>query len=93
MSGSAGPFQQLHKSSPPLKGSFPLDHDSECRTEMFTYMRCVNEKRGMNEECRHLAKKYFACRMDRGLMERDEWSRLGLPEDDEEQKMPPTLEK
>jgi hypothetical protein len=29
---TTGPFQRIQAVSPPLKGSFPLDHDSECRS-------------------------------------------------------------
>ncbi|KAI6183768.1 hypothetical protein M3Y97_00524300 [Aphelenchoides bicaudatus] len=84
MATQTGPFQRSQASpTPPLKGSFPLDHDSECRSEMFEYMKCINEKRGQNQPCRYLAKLYLACRMDKGLMERDEWERLGFKDDDQ----------
>lgn len=81
-----GPFRRIQKVTPPLKGSFPLDHDSECRSEMFEYMKCINEKKGLNEKCRQFAKAYLGCRMDKGLMERDEWERLGFKDDEDVQK-------
>jgi cytochrome c oxidase assembly protein subunit 19 len=79
---STGQFKPTAKVTPPLKGSFPLDHDSECKSEMFNYMKCINEKKGMNHECRDFAKDYLGCRMDKGLMERDEWERLGFKKDE-----------
>lgn len=29
--------------TPPLKGTFPLDHDGQCRYEIYKYMLCMNE--------------------------------------------------
>lgn len=78
MSGQAGPFQQrINPISPPIKGSFPLDHEKVCKLEMIKYMLCLREHKSINEECRDVAKNYFQCRMDSGLMARDEWSKLG----------------
>ncbi|GMT00471.1 hypothetical protein PENTCL1PPCAC_22645 [Pristionchus entomophagus] len=73
----AGPFQRVNTVSPPLKGSFPLDHEGACKYEMLKYMCCLHEKNQQNTECRELAKQYFSCRMDKGLMEKDEWHKLG----------------
>ncbi|CAD5205578.1 unnamed protein product [Bursaphelenchus okinawaensis] len=79
----SGPFQRMPPApTPPLKGSFPLDHDSQCKSEMFEYMRCLNSQRSMGGECKPIAKLYLQCRMDKGLMESDEWSRLGFNEED-----------
>jgi cytochrome c oxidase assembly protein subunit 19 len=87
MATQTGPFQRSGPTpTPPLKGSFPLDHDSECRSEMFEYMKCINAKKGHNQACRHLAKLYLGCRMDKGLMERDEWERLGFKDDEVQKK-------
>jgi len=61
----------------PIKGSFPLDHDGVCKTEMVDYMICLNKSRGQNDECRDFAKKYFECRMQNQLMAREDWTRLG----------------
>jgi len=61
----------------PIKGSFPLDHDGLCKTEMVDYMICLNKYRGQNEECRDVAKKYFECRMENQLMDKEEWNKLG----------------
>uniref|UniRef100_A0AC34QZ92 CHCH domain-containing protein n=1 Tax=Panagrolaimus sp. JU765 TaxID=591449 RepID=A0AC34QZ92_9BILA len=85
MSGAAGPFQQRpNLVSPPLKGSFPLDHDQQCKLEMLKYMICLKEHRSRNEQCRDKAKDYFQCRMNSGLMDKDDFSKLGYKNDEKE---------
>ena len=74
VAGAAGPL--LRK--PPINGSFPLDHDGQCKTVVGRYLKCLQEHAADQTPCRALAKIYLACRMDRGLMERDEWSALGF---------------
>ncbi|KAL4976727.1 hypothetical protein BDW66DRAFT_134165 [Aspergillus desertorum] len=50
----------------PERGSFPLDHDGECKHLIQSYLKCLKLQRGVNdEECRRLAKGYLACRMDK----------------------------
>ncbi|CAG9939405.1 unnamed protein product [Clonostachys rosea f. rosea IK726] len=67
------------KPAPPQRGSFPLDHDGECRDLMKNYLACIKKVRGVNEdECRGLAKSYLSCRMDRNLMAKDEFKNLGF---------------
>ncbi|KAL7909782.1 hypothetical protein GGI35DRAFT_398126 [Trichoderma velutinum] len=67
--------------TPPQRGSFPLDHDGECKKVMTSYLACMKKVRGVNEdECRNLAKAYLSCRMDRNLMARDEFKNLGFAE-------------
>ncbi|XP_021001246.1 cytochrome c oxidase assembly protein COX19 [Parasteatoda tepidariorum] len=66
--------------SPPDKGSFPLDHDGECKRQMLKYLLCLNRQNNSNEECRHLAKDYLQCRMEKNLMAHEEWEKLGFPE-------------
>ncbi|KAI5808729.1 hypothetical protein DFH27DRAFT_509716 [Peziza echinospora] len=69
--------------TPPQRGSFPLDHDGECKGVMKEYLRCMKSKKGVNaEECRLLAKEYLRCRMDCGLMLPDEFKNLGFKEDE-----------
>ncbi|UPK98373.1 hypothetical protein LCI18_009308 [Fusarium solani-melongenae] len=69
------------KPTPPQRGSFPLDHDGECKTVMAKYLACMKKVRGVNEdECRDMAKAYLSCRMDRNLMARDEFKNLGFAE-------------
>ncbi|PFH63328.1 hypothetical protein XA68_13785 [Ophiocordyceps unilateralis] len=71
----------LTKPTPPQRGSFPLDHDGECKHAMSDYLSCMKKARGFNgEDCRILAKAYLACRMDRNLMERDDFKNLGFAE-------------
>ncbi|KAF2855930.1 hypothetical protein T440DRAFT_365620, partial [Plenodomus tracheiphilus IPT5] len=64
--GGAGLGQKVHKPNPPERGSFPLDHDGECKSIMLSYLRCIKSHRGTNDpECRQLSKSYLSCRMDR----------------------------
>ncbi|VDN40798.1 unnamed protein product [Gongylonema pulchrum] len=74
---------KVPKPVPPVKGSFPLDYEGQCKYEMLKYMLCMNEHKQINEECRKYAKIYLQCRMDKGLMQRDDWKYLGFPENDE----------
>ncbi|KAL3997497.1 CHCH domain family protein [Acanthocheilonema viteae] len=69
--------------TPPAKGSFPLDHEGQCRYEMLKYMLCLNEHKQKIGECRNFAKIYFKCRMDNGLMQQEEWKYLGFSDNDE----------
>ena len=79
--GAPGGGARNIKPSPPEKGSFPLDHDAECKHLISAYLRCLKQQDPPgrnNPECRDLAKGYLGCRMDKGLMARDEWSNLGF---------------
>ncbi|GAB6025865.1 hypothetical protein CHUAL_011844 [Chamberlinius hualienensis] len=71
-------FQRTFTPRPPEKGSFPLDHDGECKVNMLKYMICLRNNDNINTNCRHLAKDYLECRMNRNLMRKEEWSKLGL---------------
>uniref|UniRef100_A0A914I474 Cytochrome c oxidase assembly protein COX19 n=1 Tax=Globodera rostochiensis TaxID=31243 RepID=A0A914I474_GLORO len=66
--------------TPPLKGSFPLDYHQTCHLETLNYLRCLKEEKGHNSQCRTKASDYFRCRMDNGLMDREEWPKLGFKE-------------
>ncbi|KAF9452570.1 hypothetical protein P691DRAFT_772195 [Macrolepiota fuliginosa MF-IS2] len=66
------------KPSAPDRGSFPLDHYGECKDKMLVYMQCLKENSSNSTPCRALSKDYLNCRMQKGLMERDDWSNLGL---------------
>ncbi|VDN50895.1 unnamed protein product [Dracunculus medinensis] len=81
MAGQAGPFSRIQKPIPPLQGSFPLDHDGMCKMEMLNYVMCLNKKENLSHECRDLSRVYLQCRMDNGLMERDDWRNLGFHND------------
>ncbi|KAF1834261.1 hypothetical protein BDW02DRAFT_550896 [Decorospora gaudefroyi] len=64
--GGAGLGQKIQKPNPPERGSFPLDHDGECKSIMLSYLQCIKSHRGSNDaECRNLSKSYLSCRMDR----------------------------
>ncbi|KAK2010518.1 CHCH domain-containing protein [Colletotrichum eremochloae] len=77
--GGPGARQANAKPIPPQRGSFPLDHDGECKHVITTYLECIKKVRGVNDpECRDLAKSYLACRMDRNLMAKDEFKNLGF---------------
>ncbi|KUJ20257.1 cytochrome c oxidase assembly protein COX19 [Mollisia scopiformis] len=79
--GGPGGLQANSKPSPPERGSFPLDHDGECKNVMMNYLSCMKKVKGMNDpDCRLLAKSYLGCRMDRNLMAKDEFKNLGFDE-------------
>ncbi|KAH3941634.1 hypothetical protein HBH53_199560 [Parastagonospora nodorum] len=80
--GGAGLGQKIQKPNPPERGSFPLDHDGECKDIMLSYLRCIKSHRGSNDpECRNLSKSYLSCRMDRNLMAPDSFKNLGFGDD------------
>lgn len=80
--GSPGSGPYAGKPVPPQRGSFPLDHDGECKDVMTKYLSCIKKVKGVNdEECRNLAKSYLACRMDRNLMAKDDFKNLGFASD------------
>lgn len=68
--------QKRFSPRPPDKGSFPLDHENLCKTQMIAYMKCLN-KNDSNSECRIQAKDYLQCRMENNLMAKEEWKSLG----------------
>ncbi|ESP01469.1 hypothetical protein LOTGIDRAFT_212966 [Lottia gigantea] len=65
------------KQRPPLKGSFPLDHEGECKEEIKKFMKCLEQHDSNHGECRHASKAYLQCRMDKNLMTKEEWWKLG----------------
>ncbi|KAF8482135.1 hypothetical protein DFH94DRAFT_628182 [Russula ochroleuca] len=66
------------QATPPDRGSFPLDHYGECKASMIRYLECLKRNSSASSECRHLNRDYLNCRMQNGLMEKDEWKNLGL---------------
>ena len=77
--GSPGGPQKFSRPTPPQRGSFPLDHDAECAAVMKNYLKCLRAHRGVNDdECRELSQGYLQCRMEKGLMAREEVGRLGF---------------
>lgn len=70
--------QKIFTPTPPDKGSFPLDHDGICKKLMVRYMSCLRKNNNSNTICRDEAKEYLQCRMDNNLMAKEEWSKLGF---------------
>ncbi|GAV02119.1 hypothetical protein RvY_12721 [Ramazzottius varieornatus] len=65
------------KPKPPDKGSFPLDHEGECKINMESYMKCLSDNKYDNSKCRLEAKDYLDCRMRNELMAKEPWTKLG----------------
>ncbi|KZT53737.1 hypothetical protein CALCODRAFT_439674 [Calocera cornea HHB12733] len=78
MSFGRPPTFQSFVVTPPERGSFPLDHDGECKQFMTTYLNCLKLNKSESQVCRPQSKAYLECRMSNGLMERDSWDNLGL---------------
>ncbi|KAH6660243.1 hypothetical protein BKA67DRAFT_641372 [Truncatella angustata] len=77
--GSPGGGTITSKPIPPERGSFPLDHDGECKDVMVNYLKCLKTVKGQNDPaCRELAKNYLGCRMERNLMAKDDFKNLGF---------------
>ena len=68
------------QSQPPERGSFPLDHGSECTPLKEAFLRCLRAQGNEHVACRELSKRYLECRMDRGLMARDDLKNVGFDE-------------
>ncbi|EBA27402.1 Cytochrome c oxidase assembly protein cox19 [Aspergillus fumigatus] len=82
--GSPGGGATNVKPTPPERGSFPLDHEGECKHLISQYLKCLKLRKGVNdEECRKLAKGYLSCRMEKNLMAPDDFKNLGLVFKDE----------
>ncbi|CDS03043.1 hypothetical protein LRAMOSA00445 [Lichtheimia ramosa] len=72
------PNVESFSGSPPLFGSFPLDHQGECKDFMKEYVKCLKENKNNNGKCRHLSRAYLQCRMDKGLMDKNNMDNLGF---------------
>ncbi|KAL6051645.1 Cytochrome c oxidase assembly protein cox19 [Balamuthia mandrillaris] len=73
-----------NKVQPPVrpdKGSFPLDRSGECSELVRTYYKCLHSNDFNSDRCRKEAKVYLQCRMDNGLMKKEDLSLLGFAED------------
>lgn len=79
---SLATFSSKPNAKPPQKGSFPLDHDGECRNFMVKYMRCLMANNKDTTQCRQESKEYLNCRMERNLMSREDWKKLGFHEEE-----------
>ena len=74
------------KPTPPDKGSFPLDHDGECKKFFLKYMMCLTQNESNNSRCREQSKDSLECRMEKGLMAKERWDALGLSDVEETKK-------
>lgn len=72
--------QKIFVPTAPDKGSFPLDHDGLCKKFMISYMKCLHTNRNDNAACRVEAQDYLGCRMENNLMAKEDWSKLGFSE-------------
>ncbi|KAI8378451.1 hypothetical protein BD560DRAFT_390465 [Blakeslea trispora] len=63
---------------PPQRGSFPLDHDGDCKQTMLEYVKCLKQNKNNNGLCRQFSEVYLQCRMDNGLMDKDDMRNLGF---------------
>ncbi|CAO3697710.1 unnamed protein product [Rhizopus microsporus] len=62
----------------PLRGSFPLNHEGECKSYIKEYIKCLKRNANDNGLCRQFSKAYLQCRMDKGLMDKDDMNNLGF---------------
>lgn len=69
-------MQRQARGKPPDKGSFPLDHDGDCKELKKDYMRCLKRNQGDNLSCRYMSRKYLQCRMDFNLMAQEPYKTL-----------------
>lgn len=66
------------KVTPPERGVFPLDHDAECKDFMKKFLYCLKTNSGDHFPCKNQSQAYLQCRMDRGLMAKDDLNNLGF---------------
>lgn len=66
------------KTLPPEKGVFPLDHEGECKAKMTVFLQCLKDNKGDHFPCKSDSKTYLQCRMDVGLMNKEDLNTLGL---------------
>lgn len=78
--------QKSFKPRPPDKGSFPLDHEGECRKFKEIFMECIRANRYESNKCRLESKQYLQCRMDRDLMAKESFDKLGFHDTDDKVK-------
>ena len=77
--------------TPPEKGSFPLDHGGECKPLFREFMACLKAHGNEHIPCKAIGKKYLECRQDKGLMAKEDLSKVGY-RDDEASKTRVTIE-
>lgn len=62
----------------PDKGSFPLDHFGDCKDFMRKYMICIKTNEHNSSACRDEIRDYLGCRMEKELMAKEDFDKLGL---------------
>eukprot|EP00045_Choanoeca_perplexa_P010394 m.104872 g.104872 ORF g.104872 m.104872 type:complete len:87 (+) comp15264_c0_seq2:136-396(+) len=80
--GMPGASSKSFQATPPDKGSFPLDHDGDCKKFMTAFMKCLKLNNQNGRLCREEAQAYLGCRMDNGLMAKEDWKKLGFNDKD-----------
>ncbi len=75
--------QKLFKPKPPIKGSFPLDHEGECKEQMLEYLICLKKHQNESSMCKMYSKEYLHCRMNNNLMEKQDLDIFKLDENNE----------
>lgn len=72
-------------SSPSIQSdiSLPRAPPGECKSLMQEYMACMKANNAESGKCRGPSRRYLECRMEKGLMERDEMTNLGFRERDD----------
>ena len=83
---SLSTFSSRSNAKPPQKGSFPLDHDNECKDFMIKYMQCLRINKKDASLCRGESKDYLNCRMQNNLMLKEDWKKLGFSDKETEKK-------
>jgi cytochrome c oxidase assembly protein subunit 19 len=76
------PQKKLLSPTPPDKGSFPLDHDAECNSFVQAYLKCLKQNDYVSRKCRIQSRDYLVCRMERGLMAREDLHELGFTDEE-----------
>ena len=86
--GGPGGSQKAPRPKPPERGSFPLDHEGDCKYIIAGYLSCLKKAGGTNrDDCRMMAKQYLECRMEHNLMAPDELKNLGFAEKTEKKEL------
>jgi cytochrome c oxidase assembly protein subunit 19 len=85
--------QKIFQPKPPIEGSFPLDHEGECKKEMLEYLICMSKANNQNTKCREQAKEYLNCRMNKNLMEKRDLKVFGYNKPTETDSTPDEIKK
>ena len=64
----------------PELGAFPLDHFRECSDKIKEYFTCLERENHLAPKCRDETRNYLECRMEKGLMVKQDVKKFGLPQ-------------